>query len=76
MEKLLGEILAQRVMLAQLLEFVAAKQDDRELFLANYREACLRSLSVSNLGGGDGAEIVRAASEVIADTCDTAGRAA
>lgn len=63
-------------MLAHLLAFVAAKQDDRELFLANFREASLRSLSVSDLGVGDGADIASAASEVIADTCDTAGRAA
>jgi len=76
LEKLLGEVVAQRVMLAQLIAFVAAKQDDRELFLANFREASLRSLSSSNLGGGDATEVARAASEIITDTCDTAGRAA
>lgn len=77
MEKLLGEIAAQRIMLAQLLAYVAAGQEDRELFLADFREASLRSLGASQIDGRGGvSDAVRSeASSIIAETCDTAGRA-
>jgi hypothetical protein len=77
MEKLLGEIVGQRIMLAQLLAYVANQQMDREAFITDFREASLRSLDRSLGGAAERAsnDVLPFASKIIEDTCDTAGRA-
>ena len=77
MEKLMGEIVAQRIMVIQLMAFVANQQEDRELFIANFREACLRSLEYSIGGASDRAsnDTLPHAQKIMVDSCDAAGRA-
>lgn len=77
-----AEAIAMRVTMGQLLAFLASQQDDREVWLANMREAALRSLdhSLEISGGGVDPEVLALIREVatgtIGDTFDKTGRAA
>lgn len=77
MERLLGELLAQRLMLVQLTAFIAAQEADISEFVSNLREATLRSLAASDLGvDGSSADGVReAARSIIEQSYDLIGRA-
>jgi hypothetical protein len=79
--KQFAEMMAMRLMLAQTLAFVANQQEDRELWVANMREATLRSLGSSlNLSTPDTKispvqQIKEIAQATIINTFDEVGRA-
>ncbi len=77
MEMLIGGLVAQRIIVTRLMAFVANQQEGRELFIANFREACLRSLEYSIGGASDRAsnDTLPHAQKIMVESCDAAGRA-
>ncbi len=76
MEKLLAEIIAQRLMLNQLVAFTAAQEADVSLFVANYREAALRSLDATRIAGDQDVarHVHEEAARLIEESCDLIGQ--
>jgi hypothetical protein len=79
--KQFAEMMALKLMLAQTLALVANQQDDRELWVANMREATLRSLGSSlNVSASDTKvspvqQVKEIAQATIINTFDEVGRA-
>lgn len=79
--KQFAEMMALKLMLAQTLALVANQQDDRELWVANMREATLRSLGSSlNVSASDTKvspvqKVKEIAQATIINTFDEVGRA-
>lgn len=76
MEKLLGELVALRLMLAQVIAFVGAQQGDQAVFVADLRAAILRSLAASSANLGDEANrrVFAEAKILIETTLDSIGQ--